>query len=514
MPRTIFTVMLSLAVNVNPIKINGRFGLIFFFVISLVLSNVSHLYAAGSSEVTEAQGKIWVYVSQAGLGGSSPISFHTTSNTFTASAPLCSENLGFPCIDSLDVREIGGSKWTKMTAKVKTTAKKNCTFCTYTNWNSIPEINLPAGGESYNWSAKGFIDVSLQASSSGYFDGDSKNFGTNNAITYRPSGFGVEISQPGTTNAPYSEFQVHIKLGKFAKSSSGWFVGRLTKPTIDQTGAGELIISGGAVMVYAAGTEVEYAKMPPEYVSDLVSNCIPLSYCGFTSDPRSWNDKTPWQSLGYGMNNDSTFRVFSQWEPLFSDKAQFSSLLWSISNMRDWTKPSDQFGKCTAPEGFVGVVTSNATVFSFDPPAVNDGGLSYTVGATHLKPDGTPNLGTYGISLRKDLAKCIWDNKVLPESLGVEITYKDGVSKAVTTSLTSSENFYNFNSSGFGYSMPTLVLKEIAPVMAKEVTPAPEKVAIASNIKPKLLSIICIKGKSTKVVKSLAPKCPSGYKKK
>jgi hypothetical protein len=43
---------------------------------------------------------------------------------------------------------------------------------------------------------------------------------------------------------------------------------------------------------------------------------------------------------------------------------------------------------------------------------------------------------------------------------------------------------------------------------------ATEKIAAQKDAKPKLVTIACIKGKTTKKVTGVAPKCPTGYKKK
>jgi len=465
-------------------------------------------------------GKIWISVLQSGLGVSSPTSFHTgTNKTFTASFPLCDSDKGFPCINKLLVRKVGAKTWTDMRPWGKVAAKKNCQFCKYMTWESIPDKNLPAGGEAYNWSASGFEEVSLSASVSGYFTGDPNSFGTSDGMTYQPIGLGVEILD-AFRNAPENEYEVHLKLGSLSKSLSGWFIGRLARPSLDLTSSGDLTISGESILLQNAGSEINYTDLPPDYVADLVKECIPLSYCGLESDPQTWNQHTPWQSIGYQENNEKTMKTFSQFENIFGNRAQNQYRVWAISNYSDWVKPISKIGNCAISEGFLGLVSTNATVFSSDPPIVINEALSYRVGSTHLRADGSLNSGSYGVSLRKDLAKCVWGDQFVPEFIGVEVAYKDGKAEVIATSFKSTDSFYNFNASGFHYSIPTLTMKnfksEVQPLKVAVSEPATtDAIAkISPNSTVKKTTITCIKGKVTKTVSAVSPKCPTGYKKK
>ena len=492
---------------------NKNVGKKFFLMsFSFLLLSLTPLQAAPNV------GKIWINVLQSGLGVSTTTSFHTgNSNTFAASMPLCSENMGFPCISKFSVRKAGSKIWTLMNATKKVDAVKRCTFCKYMNWQSIAEKEFPAGADSYYWSAYGFEKVTLSASLSGYFTGDPKNFGTANGMAYQVAGLGIEILD-SAGNAPDNEYQVHLKLGPFSKLISGWFIGRLTDPTLDLTSNGDLIVSGGSVLLQSAGGEIQYGDLPTEYVSDLANECIPLSRCGLLSDPRSWNKDTPWQSFGYDGNDERTMKIFSQFEGIFGEKAQEQYRVWAVSNYRDGRKPVSNFGNCSAPGGFQGLVSTNATVFSSDPPVVTSDGISYQVGSTHLKADGGLNRGTYAVSLRKDLARCLWGEKFSPEFIGMELTYKDGTAEIVSTSINSTENFYNLVANGFHYSMPKLTLKKFKSAVKPSNVSVPESTPNISQPTQvpgtKKATISCIKGKVIKKVTATNPKCPAGYKKK
>ena len=469
---------------------------------------ISALLLTGSTTTVKAasnNGKIWISILQSGLGVSTPTSFHTGDRlTFGASMPLCSEKLGFPCIAEFSARKNGTQVWTPMKPTTKVDAPKRCAFCKYMTWQSIADKNLPAGSDSYYWSANGFEPVTLGASLTGYFTGDPKNFGTGNGMAYQPAGVGIEILD-SQRNAPDYEYQVHLKLDSFSKLISGWFIGRLTNPNIDLTDSGDLIVAGGSVLLQSAGGEIEYSQLPSDFVADLATECVPLSYCGLETDPRTWNKDTPWQSFGYDGNDERTMKIFSQFEKIFGNKAQEQYRVWAISNYRDWKKPISSFGNCSASTGFLGLVSTNATVFSSDPPSVTDAGLSYQIGSTHLKADGGLNDGTYGVSLRKDLAKCLWGEKFIPEQIGIELTYKDGTAEIVSTSFNSTGNYFNLNAAGFHYSIPKVTIKNF-----KSLVNTSKPTSVISSKK----TLTCIKGKVTKKVTAVSPKCPAGYKKK
>ena len=66
---------------------------------------------------------------------------------------------------------------------------------------------------------------------------------------------------------------------------------------------------------------------------------------------------------------------------------------------------------------------------------------------------------------------------------------------------------------GFTYSSPTIKVKleQDAPPPAPEPTPTP-----SASAKPvaKAVTITCVKGKTSKKVTAVKPKCPAGFKKK
>jgi hypothetical protein len=79
------------------------------------------------------------------------------------------------------------------------------------------------------------------------------------------------------------------------------------------------------------------------------------------------------------------------------------------------------------------------------------------------------------------------------------------VQKVATTVLNERNGWLHLGAYGFGFSAPTLKVKlsQATPTPAATAKPAKKKITIA-----------CVKGKTTKKVTAVSPKCPSGFKKK
>ncbi len=108
--------------------------------------------------------------------------------------------------------------------------------------------------------------------------------------------------------------------------------------------------------------------------------------------------------------------------------------------------------------------------------------------------------------MSSEVARCIYNFTSAPISASVSITTSDGgVQKVATTVLNERNGWLHLGAYGFGFSSPTLKVK----LSQAAVTPTP-------TAKPavKKTTITCVKGKSSKKVTALAPKCPAGYKKK
>jgi hypothetical protein len=98
------------------------------------------------------------------------------------------------------------------------------------------------------------------------------------------------------------------------------------------------------------------------------------------------------------------------------------------------------------------------------------------------------------------VARCIYKFTSAPISATVSITSESGVENTATTVISEKNGWLKLGAYGFTFSSPTVRVKltqeVVKPVFAKKTT------------------ITCVKGKTSKKVTAVKPKCPSGYRKK
>jgi hypothetical protein len=187
----------------------------------------------------------------------------------------------------------------------------------------------------------------------------------------------------------------------------------------------------------------------------------------------------------------------------------------------DWAREK----KCSTDNPIISSNAAKAEIPEFDNISQD---IKLKVSSPHFKSDGhTLEIGQFRASISLSGITCIWGIKVsaiAPQAV-VNVNYQDGTtSVAALTSRTVSNNFV-IEASGYTYSSPTLSLKFIdtmVPPTARndsttvlvsdktKIIPIPLVSKISSN---KNVAITCVKGKVTKKVMAVKPKCPAGYKK-
>jgi hypothetical protein len=134
---------------------------------------------------------------------------------------------------------------------------------------------------------------------------------------------------------------------------------------------------------------------------------------------------------------------------------------------------------------------------------VEDQTLSVTIPAPHLKEDGSQNVGNLNYEIPVAVANCMWgiDLKGATQTT-VSLFYPElGTTEVMTADAKVLRDIYYLSLSNFHYSSPTFKVKIVQ-------TTATTKVVATKK------TITCIKGKTTKKITGLNPKCPAGYKKK
>jgi hypothetical protein len=185
--------------------------------------------------------------------------------------------------------------------------------------------------------------------------------------------------------------------------------------------------------------------------------------------------------------------------------SEWNAVTWGINGS----------GNCTMEPGKIALVSSNATLYSAFPPAWDaaEQTLAYQVGSLHLDHKGEIHKGHFNLAVPKNFAKCLWGENILNAKATVAVTNSDGTNNVATSALTQDDQMIYFKVAGFTFSTPRIKVKletsKVAPTPSVTPAPTPKVIPIV-----KKTTISCNKGKITKKVTGVSPKCPAGYKKK
>ncbi len=303
-----------------------------------------------------------------------------------------------------------------------------------------------------------------------------------------------------------AEFPAEYRFGltlKLGATLQGWFHGRIYQPVIttkSQAGGGaqEITIEALPVIVPTLQERVPTASVTSELREFLRNNEVSNGF-------------------GYVMPESSgpkSFEHTKMWIPLVKDKASTSKTYWSVRTLDQIDDPI--ISKCTKSDGALsGVVTTNSLVYNAGPPAFDkeNQNLNYKVLSTHYSADGSVAMGTYDLILSSTVARCIYGFTRAPIQASLSILSEDGAPQVATQIINEKNGWLTLSAAGFSYSSPTIKVKLSQEVPAPVVTPAPELTTQAAPAKKKS-TITCVKGKTSKKITALSPKCPMGFKKK
>jgi hypothetical protein len=272
----------------------------------------------------------------------------------------------------------------------------------------------------------------------------------------------------------------------------------LNSPTINisslNANSNQITVSANPVAMPIMGGWVKYADLPKDFIINLY--------------PSGGYPDSPNQTLGlYADASQGTrgFEEFIAWAPYLKDRALMTLDTWSFGTNRG--RAANQCLSNTS--SVAGIVTTNASVYSSEPPEWNpkEMSLDYKIAAPHFSESGAENLGSYTLAISNEVIKCLYGLGQLPASATVSIVYSDSIKSIGTVAVGSRDGWSYFSASGFTYSTPTIRIKFSSPT--------PEKTTQAGSQLPakKTQSITCQKAKVKKVVKGAKPVCPKGFKK-
>ena len=321
-------------------------------------------------------------------------------------------------------------------------------------------------------------------------------------------------------------FKLNMKL--LAKPQ-GWISGRVTAPKVSISAADsskrfDVSITGSNLSIPILTKRYDYSDANDRAAWDKVSNAVVANY--------------PWDKVSdvangelisvYGPNTFNTFNKLVAIDRLADGKpagvgkeydvADRLAQVWRVA--LDPTNAPSGVNGCAASD-FQGFVSSNAMTYGTALPKYDGTTMSYDVASPHYNPGGKDYdadafKGRYDLLLTESYAKCVWNLKDGIPSVSVEVQKTDGTldnSVKVTGGLNTSSGLYEFSAIGFTFSSPKIKIKLSAPP-TKDGTPTVTQAAPAAKPKASVKSISCVKGKITKKVTGVSPKCPAGFKKK
>jgi hypothetical protein len=283
------------------------------------------------------------------------------------------------------------------------------------------------------------------------------------------------------------EFEPAIKVSlkmRLPKTIGGWFRGRLKSPNIEIQPAATfnaVSVSGEPIQVPKAAYVMSSADF------DKPENAYYKTLSG-------WGSESGMAHGTYG-SYEQAFTLLDKLRPLLKDTASGVTTIWSLATM-----PAGGGGggpKCLNDTSKVlGLVTTNSMGFDGHAPAFVNGTLKYKVTGMHYMPNGTdPVLGNYDLVMRSDTARCLYGFTSAPVSASISVVGDGGEARTAVTTVKEANGWLKMAAYGFSFSSPTISVK-LSQASAKKTT------------------ITCVKGKLTKKVTAVGPKCPAGYKEK
>jgi hypothetical protein len=312
---------------------------------------------------------------------------------------------------------------------------------------------------------------------------------------------------------------------RLSKIPGGWMHGRISSPDILITTEGRasvLEFRGNPIAVPTVYKMYRYPEMPAALkdLYDVAKGgyknspwCInTTNYCaggrsGPSTDPMNRNviiSPDPWDP--YGMEQ------LKIWLPYVNDKATALPSFWSVRTLSE--NEMSSAGQCFKDNSKItGIVTTNSTQYSAGPPTFDksEGTLSYQVAAPHFGTTGDVFKGSYDLVMRSEVARCVYGFSKAPIQASLSITSSDGSQQVATTVIGERNGWLYLTAKNFEFSAPVIKAKlsQEAPAPTPSATPTPTPAVAKAKV-----TIICVKGKTIKKVRSVTPKCPSGYRKK
>jgi hypothetical protein len=336
--------------------------------------------------------------------------------------------------------------------------------------------------------------------------GDGESRGWNTKFIEK----GCQIAEKGLCGyrMPFDLEKTVVLKVRLSQPVQGWLHGRMKDADIAMKTAADnsqvVEISAKPLSVPSIYGWAKWGELPQK-----LKDLYPVGAGGTTRDFGDFTttDLSSRTLLTMSMvSGDAAINEMNLWLPLLNDKAAAMRTFWVAQTIRGELPFDSQ--NCVRGKGFTGVIGTNAAVYSDGPPKFDQAeqSLNYTVGASHLDTKGDLFKGYYQLNLRSDVARCLYGFGSAPIQAKIEVSSSDGTPSVATTVITEKDSWLKMTAAGFTFSTPKIRVK-----LSQEAEATP-----AASPKPFIQkrTISCVKGKASKNVTALKPKCPAGFKKK
>ena len=336
--------------------------------------------------------------------------------------------------------------------------------------------------------------------------GDGESRGWNTKFIEK----GCQIAEKGLCGyrMPFDLEKTVVLKVRLSQPVQGWLHGRMKDADIAMKTAADnsqvVEISAKPLSVPSIYGWAKWGELPQK-----LKDLYPVGAGGTTRDFGDFTttDLSSRTLLTMSMvSGDAAINEMNLWLPLLNDKAAAMRTFWVAQTIRGELPFDSQ--NCVRGKGFTGVIGTNAAVYSDGPPKFDQAeqSLNYTVGASHLDTKGDLFKGYYQLNLRSDVARCLYGFGSAPIQAKIEVSSSDGTPSVATTVITEKDSWLKMTAAGFTFSTPKIKVKLSQEA---EATPAASPTPLI-----KKTTISCVKGKASKNVTALKPKCPAGFKKK
>jgi hypothetical protein len=521
-PNNIFVFLLSSTICFSPIslasgapKLETEYSLNYLNAPKSIQDHLRYIFSTESNA--------WSYASQ--------INPHTKNKNFDALLPPCSEVKIQVCISSVESRFDGGA-WKladvlpdaghRVTEIPTFTESGLQTSYKYSTFDGDLSKFLPPGGNPRLWkSNQADLDGSLVSVIADVHGAQVQNSSglslqvklvtdkqepqaclavrgewINNEGGKTTNGF-CNLTLKIPTNL---EFRIKLKFTDFEDPIKGWFTSTVLNPNIDYTG-NTLTISGGATS-------------HPNFVSDPIpfSDWCEIYVKNLPQYPCPFDGKFPRPQGSQSFTNREWSSGAMPYQKYFQEKSLGENNLWLFESTFSTpfnTTFYNEIPNCNLTKPIFGVISTDAALYNISDLKWNarERNFEYSIYSPHTNSSGAVISGFFSLLVDRSVANCLWNTDLTSAKAILSVSYEDGTSEMMTTSIGKNDSWISFSAAGFHYSQPKFIARLELPAKVSE-TVIPPKL----NSKKTSTTIFCTKGILVKKVSGKKPKCPSGFR--